>query len=137
MYAIEKEAASPLVASFDVWTVLISWMPATTPTCMVSCWAAEAMPKFDSSTALATEAAIDGVAMPEPSPDKASAHMIRASPEWVPTMANTSIDPTMVRLPVTADIRSPTRTATYPAMGAEIEKTSGRTPTSSPDLLSL
>ena len=47
-------------------------------------------------------------------------------------MANTSIEAKTARVPVTAVVRSPTRTATYPAMGAHSEKASGRGMTSSP-----
>ena len=55
------------MGSRDAWIVLIIWMPATTPICMVSCAAALAIPRFDSSTALAMLAVMDGEAMPDPS----------------------------------------------------------------------
>src|SRR3954468_10564975 len=104
----------------------MSWIPATTPICMVSCAAALAIPRFDSSTALAMLAVMDGDAMPEPTPDRASAATMTRADElgWID--ANTSIDSDRAAVPTTAADRSPHLTARYPAMGAVMEKVSGR-----------
>src|SRR5438309_11797589 len=102
---------SPAVASRDACTVLIIWMPATTPICMVSCADALAMPRLDSSTALAMLAVSDGDAIPEPTPDSASAAMITTTDDAGLIDANTSIDAAMAAVPTTAADRSPNFTA--------------------------
>src|SRR4051812_32400812 len=101
----------PAMGSRDAWIVLIIWMPATTPICMVSCAAALAIPRFDSSTALAMLAVMDGEAMPDPTPDKASAATITRADEVGWMEANTSIDSATAAVPTTAADRSPHLTA--------------------------
>ena len=62
-----------------------------------------------------------GDEQPRPMPDSASEPMITRSEEPGATEANASIEATTKTDPTTAELRSPTRIATYPASGPAIE----------------
>ena len=90
----------------------MSWIPATTPTWVISCWVAPATPRSSSSTALATVAAIDGADAPSPIPESASESTTQWSPAPGVTWARPTIDTVTALAPKMPADRSPTRSAT-------------------------
>ena len=112
------------------------WMPATMAIWVISCWAAPAIPRFSSSTALATLAAIEGDDTPSPTPASMSAPMTARFPAPGSTVVHASMDATTARVPTIPAVRSPRRTARYPATGAVSENDSGRAIDRSPILVS-
>jgi hypothetical protein len=104
----------------------MTWIPITTPSCVIICWKAPATPRSRSSTALAMLAASAGDAQPIPAPDSAREPMITRSEDPGATLESASIEAMMHSEPTSADARSPTRMATYPAKGPAMAKVSGR-----------
>ena len=92
----------------------------------MSCWDAAAVPRSSGANSLDTVADNDGDATPRPIPDNARAISTKAMPVECAASANTPIDTTTAEVPTTAKVRSPIRTARYPAKGAMVEKTMGR-----------
>ena len=111
-------------------------MPATTPIWVISCWAALITPSSSIPTSLDEEAAVDGVTMPMPMPDRARATMTRDIDGVGPNRVKASMEAVSTAAPTTVDSRSPTLTAAYPASGATSENMRGRAVDTSPALVS-
>ncbi len=91
--------------------VTITWMPATMPIWVISCWAALITPSSSGATWLEADEAVDGVDRPLPTPERASATRITARDGWAPSWVNTSIEAHRATPPATVENRSPTLTA--------------------------
>src|ERR1700679_4176422 len=107
-------------------------MPATSPTCIASNCAADITPNSLTFTSLAMTELDDGKATPMPGPDGARANAAPQAPELGWSTAKMAIDVVKKAAPATALTRSPTRIATYPAMGEQIAKVKGRAMASAP-----
>ncbi len=63
----------------------MTWMPATIPIWVISCWAALITPSSSAATSLEADATVDGVASPLPTPGQGQGHQDdrqgRAGPE--------------------------------------------------------
>src|SRR4051794_562337 len=106
------------------------------PTWVRSCCAAPAIPRFSSSTALATLAAIDGDDTPRPTPASIRAPITVRLPAPGATLVHATIEAITNAQPTIAARRSPHRTARYPATGDVSENESGRAIDSSPIFVS-
>src|SRR5665213_2717568 len=106
-----NEPKAPAVVWLEAWTVSMTWMPATTPIWVTSCWAALITPSSSGRTSFDADAAVDGVTIPIPTPDKDKAARISTSEGCWPSWVNRSMEAARIRAPTTAERRSPTRTA--------------------------
>ena len=86
-------------------------MPATSPTCMASSCAADMTPNSLVFTSLAMTELDEGIAVPMPRPDSASAIATNQAPLLGCSNANIASDPVRNVAPATALTRSPIRTA--------------------------
>ncbi len=77
----------------------------------MSCCEAAAVPRSSGANSLATVADSEGEATPRPIPDSTRATSTRARPAAWPARANTPMDSTTAEVPMTAEARSPMRTA--------------------------
>jgi hypothetical protein len=74
----------------------------------------------------------EGKATPMPRPERARAIPTSHAPELGWSMAKSTIDVVKKAAPATALTLSPTRIATYPAMGEQMAKVKGRAMASAP-----
>src|SRR4051812_5767086 len=101
-------------------------MPKTTPTWITICCEAPAIPRSASSTDTVTLVASGGMAIPMPTPARASAPMIISTDEPVPRVAIHARASVTHAAPPAAARRDPSRMTTRPAAGPAIENASGR-----------
>ena len=101
-------------------------MPTTTPTWFTICWEAPAIPRSRGSTDAVTEADKGGMAMPMPTPARASAPMITITEDDSPSVAIHPMATMTATAPPVAARLAPSRTDTIPAMGPASEKARGR-----------
>ena len=93
------------------WMVMSTWIPATSPTCIASIWAADITPISLAATSLAMVELVDGMATPMPRPERASATRIMISGVPVTQQAKITIDTVSMIDPAMVEVRSPILTA--------------------------
>ena len=89
----------------------MTWMPATIPIWVTSCWAALITPSSSGETSLEADAAVAGVDRPLPTPERARAISITTSDGWAPSRVKTTMEAVRATAPATVENRSPTLTA--------------------------
>ncbi len=90
----------------------ITWMPATMPIWVISCWAALITPSSSAATSLDADAAVDGVDRPLPTPGQGQGHQDHHQRRLGSELGEDQHrQPAGRRPPATVDSRSPTLTA--------------------------
>ncbi len=92
------------------WIVSTIWMPATSPICAASNWAALMTPYSDSASSLDMVAEVAGMETPMPRPESANASRIRPKADDVVSVAKMIMEISRDPVPKSVAVRSPVRT---------------------------